>query len=70
MDVDFVRKAVRAIGRCAIKVEVGGGDVILSHDALLVKSLCHLCSLAIKFVHTRAATNDYFHDEFICQPFS
>lgn len=23
VDVDFVRKAVRAIGRCAIKVEVG-----------------------------------------------
>lgn len=24
VDVDFVRKAVRAIGRCAIKVEVSG----------------------------------------------
>ena len=23
VDVDFVRKSVRAIGRCAIKVEVG-----------------------------------------------
>lgn len=28
VDVDFVRKAVRAIGRCAIKVEVSEGDVI------------------------------------------
>ena len=27
VDVDFVRKAVRAIGRCAIKVEVGGDYV-------------------------------------------
>lgn len=26
VDVDFVRKAVRAIGRCAIKVEVGVVD--------------------------------------------
>lgn len=44
VDVDFVRKAVRAIGRCAIKVEVGGDDAILSSDALLFKSLCQLCS--------------------------
>lgn len=36
MDVDFVRKAVRAIGRCAIKVEVGGDDVLMSLDVLLV----------------------------------
>lgn len=36
VDVDFVRKAVRAIGRCAIKVEVGGDDVIMSLDILLV----------------------------------
>lgn len=27
VDVDFVRKAVRAIGRCAIKVEVGKDSV-------------------------------------------
>ena len=27
VDVDFVRKAVRAIGRCAIKVEVSSGKV-------------------------------------------
>lgn len=38
VDVDFVRKAVRAIGRCAIKVEVGGDDVILWTESLLVKS--------------------------------
>lgn len=37
VDVDFVRKAVRAIGRCAIKVEVSGDDVILSSDVCLFK---------------------------------
>lgn len=30
VDVDFVRKAVRAIGRCAIKVEVRLWDSVLS----------------------------------------
>lgn len=30
VDVDFVRKAVRAIGRCAIKVEVSGHHRALS----------------------------------------
>lgn len=29
VDVDFVRKAVRAIGRCAIKVEVRPWDSVL-----------------------------------------
>lgn len=29
VDVDFVRKAVRAIGRCAIKVEVRLWDLVL-----------------------------------------
>ncbi len=48
--MDFVRKAVRAIGRCAIKVEVGGDDVTLSPDALLIKSLCRLCSLMIQVI--------------------
>lgn len=43
VDVDFVRKAVRAIGRCAIKVEVrlvGGGHGHLS--TLSFGSLCVL----------------------------
>lgn len=31
VDVDFVRKAVRAIGRCAIKVEVRLWDCVLGH---------------------------------------
>lgn len=29
VDVDFVRKAVRAIGRCAIKVEASPGGICL-----------------------------------------
>lgn len=32
VDVDFVRKAVRAIGRCAIKVEVRNA-LFISHHA-------------------------------------
>lgn len=39
VDVDFVRKAVRAIGRCAIKVEVREGDVIWSTDASFVLAI-------------------------------
>lgn len=35
VDVDFVRKSVRAIGRCAIKVEVG---FFLSLETLLFLS--------------------------------
>lgn len=36
VDVDFVRKAVRAIGRCAIKVEVG---VLLIFHLIINKEL-------------------------------
>lgn len=36
VDVDFVRKAVRAIGRCAIKVEV--------RNALIFSAACFISS--------------------------
>lgn len=37
VDVDFVRKAVRAIGRCAIKVEVR------SFSSLILLFVCFNC---------------------------
>lgn len=54
MDVDFVRKAVRAIGRCAIKVEVGGDHTIIR--CLLVifayeKLMTHSAGGSIKILY-------------------
>ena len=43
VDVDFVRKSVRAIGRCAIKVEVS--IIVLMSDINL-----YLCSLLLRGV--------------------
>lgn len=42
MDVDFVRKAVRAIGRCAIKVEV-------SLASLFIPKYLHLYDFILFF---------------------
>lgn len=52
VDVDFVRKAVRAIGRCAIKVEVGNAPVpdlctevlscALQHNSLNSLQICNI----------------------------
>lgn len=36
--MDFVRKAVRAIGRCAIKVEVSGSDISFF---VYMREVCH-----------------------------
>lgn len=45
VDVDFVRKAVRAIGRCAIKVEVRKA---FSHDKQKLNQHGHLCRQDVK----------------------
>ena len=47
VDVDFVRKSVRAIGRCAIKVEVS--ITVLMSGVILSLSLS-LCSLLLRGV--------------------
>ncbi|MEQ2160619.1 AP-1 complex subunit beta-1 [Goodea atripinnis] len=39
VDVDFVRKAVRAIGRCAIKVEVSGNHGVPLYESVIA-TLC------------------------------
>lgn len=50
VDVDFVRKAVRAIGRCAIKVEVG--HVIISCFPNVLNIIFHSLSAHAQKCHT------------------
>lgn len=56
VDVDFVRKAVRAIGRCAIKVEV--------RNALIFSAACFISSdLSPEYIITKATIELIFTQE-------
>ena len=70
VDVDFVRKSVRAIGRCAIKVEQAAERCVSTLIDLIQTKVNYVVQEAIVVIKVRTTAVTSLHDRSLLRTFS